>query len=732
MSKISSVLQKKIIIPIVSVVVTAVIITSLVIYIPQLQDNGNGKGDASSLLIPNTASTHLIISTLETPFGTYSPLNSDYDPSIIPTEIDAGLSNVDKQGLHFSSEVEALLELYGFALVDEGVQDIFELYNGETYNIPKFITTDLCLHTYHVLYDISLRILEVEHFFDDFETMLFTLRDSQINLKSTVSNSEVINALDKNIAYLSVMLYLLNETNPIPSEISGLVSAELDKIDQGVRAESSIFGYDEDFTQYKIRGHYTRNDILGNYFKAMMYAGRMSFLLQSPGGDPEMGIDHTRMAMLLISSFNTSIAIDTVWDYWDKLYQPTAFYVGACDDLTPYEYYRIWLNHSSPIGDSLADEDLILEIIEDAKNYRKPKINSMVGIVSNAEDNTQGFRLMGQRFIPDSYIFQQLVDDKVGGRLMPTGLDVFSVFGSPRADYYMRAENKTYSNYDDQIFKLRDEFGDLTDYDWTQNLYWLWLYSLFPLLEPASEGYPGFMLSDAWSDKALMTAMGSWAELRHDTILYAKQSYTLEAAAFVSGYLEPYPEVYARLASLVRLMQDGLDSRSLLSTVFKNKFESLAGIFDRFVEISIKELQNQPLNGSELDFINRVGETLGYIASFYDSEIDPYTSEADDRTAVIADVHTDPNSGTVLEVGVGNPYTIYVIVQDSEGNLKLTRGGTFSYYEFTQPMEDRLTDEQWQEMLDTTPPDTPDWMQEELHITLQGALVSMVISRKES
>ncbi len=133
-----------------------------------------------------------------------------------------------------------------------------------------------------------------------------------------------------------------------------------------------------------------------------------------------------------------------------------------------------------------------------------------------------------------------------------------------------------------------------------------------------------------------------------------------------------------------------------------------------------------------MGFINRVGETLGYIASFYDSEIDPYTSEADDRTAVIADVHTDPNTGTVLEVGVGDPYTIYVIVQDSDGNLKLTRGGTFSYYEFTQPMDDRLTDEQWQEMLDTTPPDTPEWMQEELPITLQGALVSMVISRKES
>ena len=80
------------------------------------------------------------------------------------------------------------------------------------------------------------------------------------------------------------------------------------------------------------------------------------------------------------------------------------------------------------------------------------------------ENVTQGFKLMGQRFIPDSYIFQQLVHDKVGGRLFPNGLDVFSVFGSPRAAYYMQSENASYPDYSDQILKLRKEFGNLTDY----------------------------------------------------------------------------------------------------------------------------------------------------------------------------------------------------------------------------------------------------------------------------
>jgi hypothetical protein len=71
------------------------------------------------------------------------------------------------------------------------------------------------------------------------------------------------------------------------------------------------------------------------------------------------------------------------------------------------------------------------------------------------------------------------------------------------------------------------------------------------------------------------------------------------------------------------------------------------------------------------------------------------TSEADERMAVVADVHTDVNTGQVLEEGVGDAFLIYVIAP-VEGQLVATQGGVFSYYEFTQPMDDRLTDEAWQ------------------------------------
>ncbi|MHA2075845.1 MAG: DUF3160 domain-containing protein [Candidatus Hodarchaeales archaeon] len=508
----------------------------------------NGAG-----LLDGSASKFQIKTDLTTNFGDYSPFTLSYEPKIAPTAMHSGLSNVNLQGISLTPDEIRELETYGFVLVDEGYDDIYQIYEDDG---PKFITTDLCLHAYHVLYDISLRVIEGTYFADDFEDMLHTLRNDQLILYEAVSELSVKDALRNNIAYLTVMLYLLDNTTTIPSVANTKIMTELSNIDLGERTSSAIFGYEEDYTQYKVRGHYTRNELLGRYFKAMMYAGRMGFLLQSPSGEPEMGINHTRMALLLISSFNNTVdsGSNLIWDYWDRIYEPTVFYVGSSDDLTALEYYKIWEKFSFPQGNQLADEELISDIVQEAKTYRKPKINSMFVYDSHDhEDTTQGFRLMGQRFIPDSYIFQQLVHDKVGGRLFPNGLDVFSVFGSTRAEHHLQEENQTYSDYNDQIHKLREEFGNLTSFDWTQNLYWLWLYSLFPLLDAPTEGYPGFMLNNAWLDKALMTTLGSWAELRHDTILYAKQSYTYERSGSptMQGYVEPYPQLYARLSSLV-------------------------------------------------------------------------------------------------------------------------------------------------------------------------------------
>lgn len=122
----------------------------------------------------------------------------------------------------------------------------------------------------------------------------------------------------------------------------------------------------------------------------------------------------------------------------------------------------------------------------------------------------------------------------------------------------------------------------------------------------------------------------------------------------------------------------------------------------------LRELSGQSLNETEIHIIRNSGDTLDYIASR--PADDPLMSDADEKMAVIADVHTDVNTMSVLEEVVGNPMIIYVAVY-IEGQVVLTRGGTFSYYEFIQPMNDRSTDEAWQDMLDAgEEPPLPSWL----------------------
>jgi heme oxygenase len=72
-------------------------------------------------------------------------------------------------------------------------------------------------------------------------------------------------------------------------------------------------------------------------------------------------------------------------------------------------------------------------------------------------------------------------------------------------------------------------------------------------------------------------------------------------------------------------------------------------------------------------------------------------------------VHTDPNSRQVLEVGVGRVNTLFMAI-DNDKDFAMYAGPVFSYYEFHQPAEQRMTDEEWKEMLlNDKAPDRPTW-----------------------
>jgi len=665
---------------------------------------------------------YTVMGRTQAKFADYVPLPVSVTPSLKDYRVGSAAEIAYLEDMGVGDAGKAALVKGLFYMTPSSDDQIYSVYkNLSKAGLPAFVTTDSVLHTYHILFDYILRMLEVQRFSPDIVDLSRLLFDESRAQLSSASGAVKTAAL-KNAAFYAVALTLLGQSPDIPADARSMVQEELALINghQGFD-KSPIFGYDEDYSQYVPRGHYTRNDVLKKYFMAMMWYGRMSYRLRTKD-DPELAKEQTRRAILITLALK-----DRKFDLWKGIYEPTVFFVGETDDLSVYDYTNLLLEvYGGSIGLADLDDDAKLQsFIDKALKLKGPKIVSTLLVDSDYQDSgtdtIKGFRFMGQRFIPDSYMFQELVYAKVGTqdnpRLFPMGLDVMAVLGSKRAlEILDKVYDETrYENYMKQMDSLRRQFAALGADVWTQNLYWCWLYCLMALLNEKGDGYPSFMKQQAWTDKELNTSLGSWAELRHDTILYAKQSYTMLTSAVITppeppkGYVEPNPELYGRLASLTTMTIDGLNSRGLLLDVFADRLSRLKGLLVSLKSISEKELAGTALTRDDYGLIQEVGDSLEGIVTFPPEVSDAITSDADTKMAVIADVHTDPNSGQVLEEGVGRPYHIFVAVP-IEGKVVVTKGAAFSYYEFKHPMGDRLTDEKWQDMLkNDQAPDTPEW-----------------------
>jgi len=214
----------------------------------------------------------------------------------------------------------------------------------------------------------------------------------------------------------------------------------------------------------------------------------------------------------------------------------------------------------------------------------------------------------------------------------------------------------------------------------------------------------------AWQDRELQATLASWAELRHDTILYAKQSYTptCEMAPLlpkpVVGYVEPVPEFYARMLALTSMTKEGLRQLNALNDEEKSRLESLEHILGRLTSISMSELENKELSEVDYEFIRNFGEELEAIIAGVEAR--------GKETTIIADVHTDTNPPRqVLEEGVGYVDLILAAYKVPDGRILIGVGPVLSYYEFKHPMDERLTDEKWKEILEQGDvPERPAWI----------------------
>lgn len=628
-------------------------------------------------------------------------------PCVESYSVAADLSNIENLwqfGIREGEFTEKLAQ-NGFVVAGDAGNEFFEIYETNRYNqIPSFVTVDSLMHTYHLYFSHLLENIEKNYLCGALTELSGRMLENSLAQYEQLQGTEWEDSARRNVAYFTVGAKLLNDDTAVHEDVEPVVSGELTKISRGEGIDicGITDGDMEDYTQYIPRGYYEGDEDLERYFRAMMWYGRIHFKQESEELD--------RSALLMTKALADDLEAA---DLWERIYTVTSFFAGASDDLSVYEYapliQRIY-GESIENRELAGDEERFAEFHAATAEMSAPRINS-VPVYEYEENVITGFRFMGQRFTIDAEIMQKLiyrsVEENSEGerRMLPDALDVPAALGSDAALEILEENGDTdYAGYTENMGKLREALSNEDDRLWRASLYSSWLHTLRPLLDEKGEGYPMFMQNGEWAKKDLECFAGSFTELKHDTVLYSKQVIAEMGGGYNEelddrGYVEPEPLVYERFINLADMTAQGLEKYGMLTEEEKENLSLLSQIAEQLLIISNKELRDEELQDTEYDFIRGYGgniEHFWYEASKEIAQGD-YIATREFPAAIATDIATDPN-GTVLEAATGNPSTIWVVIR-VDGKLKIAWGSVYSFYQFEQPIAERLTDTEWRRML---------------------------------
>ncbi|HAV92963.1 TPA: hypothetical protein DCW38_07290 [candidate division WOR-3 bacterium] len=582
-----------------------------------------------------------------------------------------------------------------FTLLMTDETSFFDYYFNLLENNDRVLMTkDLMFYSEHLLLDYSLSYVEEKYLYYDLDTMLDYLIEGVKKRMKDSNRKELSEAYSQALSYLCVSKRCFDEEFKLDLKIEERVEEELEKINNAEGfLESSIFSKKEDYSQYIARGHYTRSEKLKKYFKAMMYLMRMRFSAETKKGD---GFDELRASLILASVLNDS---PNALKLYKKINKAVSVLLPQEDDLRITEL-------ADSLNVELTDSYLLkTENMKKAKDIAlrisDSKILSDYKEDKDKKNTVVGF--MGQRYIFDSEVFQNLVYDKVtaylgkeepftlydGVRTMPRGLDLMYVLGSGTAFDILRDEGDVqYANYMENASLMIKKAKTLAE----ESFYNRMLFQYKEVINERKESSPSFMLDDKFRLKELNTLLASWASLRHDVILYAKQSYTVKVTSALPKektdskiIAESYNRLYDLMEKDCSFLTDNLYE------IFNDGYLKEAGrTFNEMCEL-YKEISALTMKGDcytdSYEVRNRL-QNLNYALK----NLLVNQKNKEDNLVIVSDVHTDSNSEKVLQEGVG-----YLLCMNAMYNDEDYTGGAMSYFEFKNPMSERMTDEGWRD-----------------------------------
>lgn len=685
----------------------------------------------------------------------------------------------------------AELELFkrnGFVVSERlGAQSFGDIYYKLwTDDMPVFVTTDSILQAWHRTFENMM--VEVEEL-----ELAQTLREALAGARSRLQSKWGLgsygvlrdNLLEADF-FLTVAASLLEGTTvrgviPGTTLVNDWVRTALaDVAGEGIR-DVAYFGSNSlrtvDFSMFKPRGHYTKITTLQNYFRAMMWCGLIDLRIAAYEENPQNDL-HQFGTALVLASLNHRYDYETAefleFHDWSRLENLLSGLFGPADSMTSQQLRQ------------LAESQGILDITYGW--ITEPQLVALHQKLLTGELGTQlilgysqgsplspfqlrlprSYTFLGHRFALDSWALGQVVFDRVlwpdaghpgvvKGKVIrrkPHCLDVaFAVFGNNNVADDIASLIETNSGvpfrdgkpYQHNLAAVRNVIDAKSAASWSGTVYEQWLAVLRTLSDPASatnSGLPQAMRTRAWSMKDVNSQVSGWTQLRHDALLYVKQSYTPPFLCdYPDGFVEPRPEFFRSMAQLAELCRQRMAQVTVTGTVRVPDPDAFYPAPNSSREVSIKgvrakrdaflrsfqntmltlegmaaaELQQRPFSPDQAEFIrnladnrtNYLGERQysGWYPHLYYSNCFAGTdfnknAGCDYADPIVVDVHTDlpdqivGDPGAVIHEGVGYPNLLMIAV-DNGTNKTVYAGPVLSHFEFEKPSGTRLTDEQW-------------------------------------
>lgn len=589
--------------------------------------------------------------------------------------------------------------------------DSYQIQEGRESN--RFITSDLMLHTMHLVFDRMLQKMETTMLSKSLERYCSAGLAEALKLNDDSAFAKRVKK--KSVMIFAVPLALLAPDSPALNSVlyKDDILKEVSAVQNISGSESPISGVKVDYSMFTPRGHYTKSEELKKYFRAMNVLSMNNFTFYQ-ADDNENSLANVATACFITNATRKNRTMNTEWN---NINSPIRYLVGEMDDISVPEIAEKSSSYFSSDADFTKPANAMKYFKEQYKNLKTPQIiGEKTGEGTQQKDReamVKGFRVFGPRFVLDAYMFGKLIypvtsDDSLW-RELPMPEDMMSILGSEAA-LKITADEKKFVNYEKNRNNCISQIKGFDGKKWQSTLYNQWLYTLKAVFDDRrSDQY--FFNTDAWKYKQLETALGSWTELKHDTILYAKQVCAeaggadfLYAAPYAppvaKGYVEPQPLVFERIAMICTNAKTFIETSGFKDEEYAAKFMTLASAAELYRTIAEKEVNKQEISDDEYLALHSVEKYFNRVTLLdADMVMNGVIEDSELRMALVADIATNAREKTVRHVAIGKPKKLYVFVNDRSAGPRVCLGYMFDYHSFDTGNMKRYNDEEWKALV---------------------------------